>query len=59
MAETELAVRKDAKLSCSICEGRGWHWGWELISFRPYERERIKTGDPMRLRCPCVDNKRS
>ena len=46
--EDERNVRRDADPKHSGCEGRGWHWGWDFA-----------TRDPVRLRCPCVDQKRA
>lgn len=42
--DDENSVRRDANRDCQICLGAGYHFGW------------IKgTGDPCKLRCPCVD----
>ena len=46
-AETEATVKADADPACTICGGTGWHWGWYAA-----------TRDPVRLRCPCVDERR-
>ncbi len=47
MTDTLGTVKADANPKCSICEGEGWHWGWNNIR------------NPVRLRCPCVDQKRN
>jgi hypothetical protein len=47
-ADTTDTVRADAKASCTICRGDGWHHGWEY-----------GTGYPVLLRCPCVDQNRA
>jgi hypothetical protein len=44
--DTEATVRRDADPACTICRGVGWHYGWNLY------------GDPVRLRYPCVDQRR-
>jgi hypothetical protein len=46
-AETEATVKADADPECTICGGKGWHDGWDAV-----------TRDPVRLRCPCVDQRR-
>lgn len=55
MAEDEADVRRDANPDCSVCKGAGWHWGWEGEVVRGRFRG---TGNPIRLRCPCVDQNR-
>lgn len=44
--DTPDQVRADADPSCRICDGEGWHHGWDV-----YMR-------PTQLRCPCVDRRR-
>lgn len=46
--ETTNSVAQDSDTGCRVCDGRGWHWGWALVS-----------GQPVRLRCPCVDRMRA
>ncbi len=55
MAESEAGVRRHADPNCRVCRGAGWHWGWESELFR---RRFRGTGNPIRLRCPCVDRNR-
>lgn len=45
--ESEEKVAADAKPDCRVCDGRGWHWGWDNAKC------------PVRLRCPCVDEVRA
>lgn len=45
MSETEDEVKADASPDCTICKGKGWHWGWN-------------EEQPAMLRCPCVDRNR-
>jgi hypothetical protein len=47
-AETEITVKADADPACTVCGGKGWHWGWLSL-----------TRDPVLLRCPCVDQRRA
>lgn len=35
---------KEGDPACPICRGTGWHGGWKE-----------KTGEAVRLRCPCVN----
>lgn len=58
MAESEADVRREADPTCRVCHGAGWHWGWELLISRGRHRQR-GTGNPIRLRCPCVDQTRA
>jgi hypothetical protein len=46
-AETEESVRRDADPNHLACKGLGWHGGWD------------QDGLPVRLRCPCVDQRRT
>jgi hypothetical protein len=46
-AEAEATVKADADPACTVCGGKGWHHGWDAI-----------TGDPVMLRCLCVDRRR-
>lgn len=41
-------IVKDARKHCRVCKGEGWHWGWTQYG-----------GNPVKLRCPCVDVARS
>lgn len=45
-ADDEASVARDAKLSCRVCGGKGWHDGWNQFH------------EPVMLRCPCVDQNR-
>jgi hypothetical protein len=45
--EPEDTVRRDARDGCQICDGLGWHWGWD------------QCRQPVMLRCPCVDRNRA
>jgi len=55
MVENEASVRLDADSDCAICQGAGWHWGWDRSGYR-----KLITGGlpPVMLRCPCVDRRR-
>jgi hypothetical protein len=46
-AETEESCKRDADPDHRVCGGKGWHWGWD------------QHRDPVRLRCPCVDQRRA
>lgn len=57
-AEDEASVAADADAACSICQGKGWYWGWRAYRSGAKGR-RIHPGKPVMLRCPCVDQNRA
>jgi hypothetical protein len=60
MSDTFATVRADADPECRICDGIGWHWGWDLHSIGRGRGRRLHgSGDPLHLRCPCVDRRRA
>jgi hypothetical protein len=46
-AGTESSVKADADPDCTVCGGKGWHWGWLSL-----------TRDPAMPRRACVDHRR-
>jgi hypothetical protein len=54
-------VARDADPDCRACNGRGWHWGWDVTGAVTAKGKLMKrTGalPPVMLRCPCVDQRR-